>query len=116
MGLLESIDGPRDLDGLTNAQLVELAAEIRAFLVANVSKTGGHLGPNLGVVELTIAMHRVFQSPHDAMVFDTGHQRFARRAGSPATRNAESQSTTSSRAHTRRARSRGQTASLARSP
>ena len=76
MGLLENIHGPRDLDGLSAAELVELAAEIRAFLVANVSKTGGHLGPNLGVVELTIAMHRVFQSPKDAMVFDTGHQTY----------------------------------------
>ncbi len=76
MGLLENIHGPRDLDGRSAAELVELAAEIRAFLVANVSKTGGHLGPNLGVVELTIAIHRVFQSPHDAVVFDTGHQTY----------------------------------------
>ena len=76
MGLLENIHGPRDLDGRSATELVELAAEIRAFLVANVSKTGGHLGPNLGVVELTIAIHRVFQSPHDAVVFDTGHQTY----------------------------------------
>jgi 1-deoxy-D-xylulose-5-phosphate synthase len=76
MGLLESIRGPRDLDGLSSEQLVELAGEIRRFLVTEVSKTGGHLGPNLGVVELTIAMHRVFNSPHDAMVFDTGHQSY----------------------------------------
>lgn len=76
MGLLENIHGPRDLDGRSAKELVELAAEIRAFLVANVSKTGGHLGPNLGVVELTIAIHRVFQSPHDALVFDTGHQTY----------------------------------------
>jgi 1-deoxy-D-xylulose-5-phosphate synthase len=76
MTLLENIHGPRDLDGLSLDELVELAAEIRQFLVTNVSKTGGHLGPNLGVVELTIAMHRVFQSPHDAMVFDTGHQTY----------------------------------------
>jgi len=76
MGLLENIHGPRDLDGLSLEELTELAAEIRQFLVTNVSKTGGHLGPNLGVVELTIAMHRVFQSPHDAMVFDTGHQTY----------------------------------------
>ena len=76
MGLLENIDGPRDLDSLSSEQLVELAGEIRRFLVAEVSKTGGHLGPNLGVVELTIAMHRVFDSPHDAMVFDTGHQSY----------------------------------------
>jgi len=76
MTFLENIHGPRDLDGLSLDELTELAAEIRQFLVTNVSKTGGHLGPNLGVVELTIAMHRVFQSPHDAMVFDTGHQTY----------------------------------------
>ena len=76
MSLLENIHGPRDLDGLTQEQLTELAAEIRSFLIAEVSKTGGHLGPNLGVVELTMAVHRVFDSPHDAMVFDTGHQSY----------------------------------------
>jgi 1-deoxy-D-xylulose-5-phosphate synthase len=76
MSLLENISGPRDLDRLKPEQLVELAAEIREFLVREVSKTGGHLGPNLGVVELTIAMHRVFDSPHDAIVFDTGHQSY----------------------------------------
>ncbi|MBN9141939.1 MAG: 1-deoxy-D-xylulose-5-phosphate synthase [Micrococcales bacterium] len=76
MSLLESIQGPRDLDGLTREQLTQLAGEVREFLVREVSKTGGHLGPNLGVVELSIAMHRVFDSPHDAMVFDTGHQSY----------------------------------------
>jgi 1-deoxy-D-xylulose-5-phosphate synthase len=76
MSLLEGITGPRDLDSLTPDQLVELAAEVREFLVREVSKTGGHLGPNLGVVELTIAMHRVFDSPRDAIVFDTGHQSY----------------------------------------
>jgi len=76
MSLLENIHGPRDLDALSTEQLVELAAEVREFLVREVSKTGGHLGPNLGVVELTIAMHRVFDSPHDAIVFDTGHQSY----------------------------------------
>src|SRR5215218_7030709 len=76
MSLLEHITGPRDLDGLSNEQLVELAQEIRDFLVREVSKTGGHLGPNLGVVEMTIAIHRVFDSPHDAIVFDTGHQSY----------------------------------------
>ncbi|MFT4028943.1 MAG: 1-deoxy-D-xylulose-5-phosphate synthase [Protaetiibacter sp.] len=76
MSLLSSITGPRDLDGLSAEQLTELAAEIREFLVREVSKTGGHLGPNLGVVELSIAMHRVFDSPHDAVVFDTGHQSY----------------------------------------
>jgi 1-deoxy-D-xylulose-5-phosphate synthase len=74
--LLEDIHGPRDLDGLSGDQLNELAAEIRAFLVAKVSQTGGHLGPNLGVVELTIAIHSVFDSPTDALVFDTGHQSY----------------------------------------
>ena len=76
MSLLDNIHGPRDLDGLSTEQLVELAAEVREFLITNVSKTGGHLGPNLGVVELTLAIHRVFQSPHDAVVFDTGHQTY----------------------------------------
>lgn len=76
MSLLETIKGPRDLDALSKDQLVQLAAEIREFLVQNVAKTGGHLGPNLGVVEMTIAMHRVFDSPRDAMVFDTGHQSY----------------------------------------
>ncbi len=76
MGLLQSITGPRDLDTLSPAQLDQLAAEIRTFLVAEVSRTGGHLGPNLGVVELTIAMHRVFNSPLDTFVFDTGHQSY----------------------------------------
>ncbi len=76
MSLLGSILGPRDLDGLTLEQLDQLAAEIREFLVANVARTGGHLGPNLGVVELTIALHRVFDSPNDPIVFDTGHQSY----------------------------------------
>ena len=76
MSLLQSIHGPRDLDRLSQKQLVALAAEIREFLIGEVSKTGGHLGPNLGVVELTMAIHRVFDSPHDAIVFDTGHQSY----------------------------------------
>ncbi|WP_309129858.1 1-deoxy-D-xylulose-5-phosphate synthase [Microbacterium sp.] len=76
MPILPSITGPRDLDRLTPAQLNELAAEIRAFLVENVARTGGHLGPNLGVVELTIALHRVFSSPDDPFIFDTGHQSY----------------------------------------
>jgi len=76
MGLLEQISGPRDLDALSPAQLRQLAAEIREFLVQAVSRTGGHLGPNLGVVELTLAMHRVFESPRDTFVFDTGHQSY----------------------------------------
>ena len=76
MGILETIHGPRDLDALTRQQLVELAGEIRRFLITEVSKTGGHLDPNLGVVELTIAIHRVFDSPGDPIVFDTGHQSY----------------------------------------
>jgi len=76
MSLLEGINEPRDLDSLSPEELETLAAEIRTFLVTEVSKTGGHLGPNLGVVETTIAIHRVFDSPHDAIVFDTGHQSY----------------------------------------
>lgn len=74
--MIESIKSPRDLDALTHGQLDALAAEIRSFLVEKVSKTGGHLGPNLGVVELTIAIHRVFESPKDVVLFDTGHQSY----------------------------------------
>jgi len=73
---LQTIRGPRDLDALTLGELEELAEEIRQFLVREVSRTGGHLGPNLGVVELTLAVHRVFESPKDAIVFDTGHQSY----------------------------------------
>ena len=74
--LLSAIRRPADLGRLTSEDLVALAAEIRRYLVAAVSRTGGHLGPNLGVVELTIALHRVFRSPRDAIVFDTGHQAY----------------------------------------
>jgi 1-deoxy-D-xylulose-5-phosphate synthase len=76
MSILTTISGPRDLDRLSPAELVELSAEIREFLVSEVARTGGHLGPNLGVVELTIAIHRVFDSPRDSIVFDTGHQSY----------------------------------------
>ncbi|MEV5280559.1 MULTISPECIES: 1-deoxy-D-xylulose-5-phosphate synthase [unclassified Streptomyces] len=76
MPLLTRIRGPRDLDRLSPEQLDQLAAEIRTFLVEAVSKTGGHLGPNLGVVELTIALHRVFESPKDKVLWDTGHQSY----------------------------------------
>ncbi|MFC9561425.1 1-deoxy-D-xylulose-5-phosphate synthase [Agromyces sp. NPDC056965] len=76
MTLLETISGPRDLDALSPEQVDQLAREIREYLVESVSKTGGHLGPNLGVVELTLAIHRVFESPRDAIVFDTGHQSY----------------------------------------
>ena len=74
--MLESIKGPADLRGLSYEQLTELSAEIRQFLITKVSKTGGHLGPNLGVVELTIAIHRTFDSPKDVVLFDTGHQSY----------------------------------------
>jgi 1-deoxy-D-xylulose-5-phosphate synthase len=76
MGVLDRIAGPRDLRDLSDDELDELASEIRDFLVRKVSRTGGHLGPNLGVVELTLAMHRVFDSPKDRLVFDTGHQAY----------------------------------------
>ncbi|MGF0117012.1 1-deoxy-D-xylulose-5-phosphate synthase [Promicromonospora sp. Marseille-Q5078] len=76
MSLLSSIGSPEDVRRLSPEQTTQLAAEIRAFLVDRVSRTGGHLGPNLGVVELTIAMHRVFASPRDTLVFDTGHQSY----------------------------------------
>jgi len=74
--MLESIKSPKDLQGLTTEQLTELASEIRQFLITKVSQTGGHLGPNLGVVELTIAIHRTFNSPKDVILFDTGHQSY----------------------------------------
>jgi len=74
--LLESITGPRDLKALSPEELPVLASEIRDFLIEAVSRNGGHLGPNLGVVELTIALHRVFDSPADRLVFDTGHQAY----------------------------------------
>jgi 1-deoxy-D-xylulose-5-phosphate synthase len=76
MSLLESIKDPRDLDALSESELTSLCAEIRAFLVKSVAKTGGHLGPNLGVVEMTVAIHRVFDSPKDSIIFDTGHQSY----------------------------------------
>lgn len=74
--VLSTIRTPADVRALRPGQVGRLAAEIRAFLVDQVSRTGGHLGPNLGVVELTIAMHRVFESPRDTLVFDTGHQSY----------------------------------------
>jgi 1-deoxy-D-xylulose-5-phosphate synthase len=74
--LLRSVSGPEDLRALAPEQLADLSRQIREFLVTHVSQTGGHLGPNLGVVELTIAMHRVFESPRDPIIFDTGHQSY----------------------------------------
>jgi 1-deoxy-D-xylulose-5-phosphate synthase len=75
-GLLDAVTGPADVRALPESALPALAAEIRARLVDVVCRTGGHLGPNLGVVELTIALHRVFDSPRDAIVWDTGHQSY----------------------------------------
>lgn len=76
MSLLGRIRRPADLHSLTSPELEVLAKELRDYLVDSVSKTGGHLGPNLGVVELTLAIHRVFESPRDRVVFDTGHQSY----------------------------------------
>ena len=76
MAILQSIKGPRDLDALNSVQLAELCREIREHLVTSVAKTGGHLGPNLGIVETTVAIHRVFDSPNDPIIFDTGHQSY----------------------------------------
>lgn len=75
-GMLEQIRRPADLQHFSQQQLRDLAAEIRELLVQKVAATGGHLGPNLGVVELTLALHRVFDSPHDPIIFDTGHQAY----------------------------------------
>ena len=74
--MIESIKGPDDVKALSQEELTALAAEIRSFLIEKVSKTGGHLGPNLGVVELTMAIHRIFDSPRDVILFDTGHQSY----------------------------------------
>src|SRR5467141_5338319 len=74
--VLDRITSPADLRSLSDSELRALADEIRQFLVATVSKTGGHLGPNLGVVELTLALHRVFESPRDRILWDTGHQAY----------------------------------------
>jgi 1-deoxy-D-xylulose-5-phosphate synthase len=76
VSLLGRITGPTDLKGLSTATLAALAEEIRAFLIDKVSGAGGHLGPNLGAVELTVATHRVFDSPRDVLLFDTGHQAY----------------------------------------
>jgi 1-deoxy-D-xylulose-5-phosphate synthase len=74
--LLEKVNEPSDVKRLTEAQLLQLASEIRTFLIESVSKTGGHFGANLGVVELTLALHRVFDSPRDKIVWDVGHQAY----------------------------------------
>ncbi len=74
MSLLDSIKSPQDLEPLTQTQLEELTEEIRQKLISSLSKTGGHLGPNLGVVELTLALHKAFNSPEDKFIFDVSHQ------------------------------------------
>src|ERR1039458_1727747 len=74
--LLESIHSPADLKRLDYAQMASLAEEIRTFLIQTLSKTGGHLGPNLGVVELTLALHAVFSTPEDKILFDVSHQAY----------------------------------------
>ena len=76
MSILKGISNPSDLKKLSDEELTNLAAEIREELIQTITKTGGHLGPNLGVVELTLAIHRVFDSPHDRIIFDTGHQSY----------------------------------------
>src|SRR5689334_20260692 len=76
MALLDSVSGPEDLRGFTDEQLASLATEIRSRLIDAVAECGGHLGPNLGVVELSIALHRVFESPRERIVWDTGHQSY----------------------------------------
>src|SRR5258708_24729538 len=76
MGIRETISSPEDLRRLDQPQLAQLAQEVRAFLVEQTSRSGGHLSPNLGVVELTFALHRVFERPKDAIVWDTGHQAY----------------------------------------
>ena len=76
MSLLETVTGPADLKRLTPEQVPVLAAEIREFMIDKVSRTGGHLGPSLGVVEITLALHRVFDSPSDKVLWDTGHQAY----------------------------------------
>src|ERR1700737_1273199 len=75
-GLLSTVNSPIDLRRVSRPQLEQLSHEIREFLIQQVSESGGHLSPNLGVVELTLALHRVFDSPRDAIVWDTGHQAY----------------------------------------
>ena len=76
MAILENINSTEDVKKLNYDNLTQLAAEIRSFLVDNVSKTGGHLASNLGIVELTLALHKVFNSPNDSIVYDVGHQSY----------------------------------------
>ena len=74
MSVLENVNSPKDIKKLNNNELNQLCAEIREYMIDTVSQTGGHLASNLGVVELTVALHKVFNSPTDQIVFDVGHQ------------------------------------------
>ncbi len=76
MNVLANLTGPADLRGMSDEELATLATEIRELLITSVASNGGHLGPNLGVVELGMAIHRVFDSPRDRVVWDTGHQAY----------------------------------------
>ena len=76
MTLLERVKAPSDLRDLSEEQLIQLCEEIRLFLIDQIARTGGHLSPNLGVVELTVALHRAFDSPHDRIIWDVGHQAY----------------------------------------
>ena len=77
MNLLDKINSPKDLKKLSRSELASLCDEIRTFIIESVSKTGGHLSSNLGVIELTVALHYVFDTPHDRIVWDVGHQSYA---------------------------------------
>ena len=79
--MLEKIQSPRDLDGMSYEQLDQLAVEIRKELIRTVSANGGHLASNLGIVELTLALHRVFHMPEDRIIFDVGHHLSGARTG-----------------------------------
>jgi len=81
LNLLDGINGPADLRKIDEADLPSLALEIRDALIGSLAETGGHLGPNLGVVELTIALHRVFETPSDKILFDVSHQGYVSRGG-----------------------------------
>ena len=79
-GLLDRVTGPLDIKNMSQAELLELCSELRSNIISVVSKNGGHLSPNLGVIELTVALHRVFNSPTDKIVFDVSHQTYAHKA------------------------------------
>lgn len=78
--ILDIIHSPEDVRALQQKQLPQLCSELRQFLLENVSKTGGHFASNMGVVELTVAIHRVFDTSHDRLVFDVGHQAYVHKA------------------------------------